>query len=263
MLIIGERINTSRKEISKAVEKRDAAFIRADVRAQVDAGAQIIDINAGSRASLELQDLTWLVDVIQEAISVRLSLDSSDPQCLMGVIERVRDIPMLNSTTAEKTRFERMVPVIQKRECDVVALCMDDRGLPKRVDQVMENAAKVVKELEAIGVNRERIYLDPMVQAISTDPRAGLKAIEAIDRITREFKGAKTLCGLSNISYALPKRSIVNRAFLTLAMKAGLSAALIDPLDEGVMGTLQATAALLGQDDYCLDYIRAFREGRL
>ncbi len=102
-----------------------------------------------------------------------------------------------------------------------------------------------------------------MVQAISTDPRAGLKAIEAIDRITREFKGVKTLCGLSNISYALPKRSIVNRAFLTLAMKAGLSAALIDPLDEGVMGTLQATAALLGQDDYCLDYIRAFREGRL
>jgi cobalamin-dependent methionine synthase I len=263
MLIIGERINTTRKEINEAVERKDATLIKADVRAQVEGGAQIIDINAGSRAGSETEDLIWLIDVIQEEVSVRLSLDSSDPGCLSEAVERVRDLPMLNSTTAEKKRFDEMTPVIQKRECEVVALCMDDRGIPKSMEHVLENAGRLISDLESLGVKKERIYLDPLVQAVSTDSLAGLKAFETIERMSKEFNGVKIICGLSNISYALPERRIVNRAFLTLAMRAGLSAALLDPLDKGIMGNLKATAALLGQDDYCMDYIRAFREGRL
>jgi 5-methyltetrahydrofolate--homocysteine methyltransferase len=263
MLIIGERINTSRKEVYEAVERKDSKFIRADAVAQVEGGARVIDINAGSRAASETEDLIWLIDVIQEAVPVRLSLDSSDPGCLIKAVERVRDLPMLNSTTAEEKRFEAMTPVIQKRECEVVALCMDDRGIPKSVEHALENAERLISDLENLGVRKERIYLDPLVQAVSTDSSAGLKALEAIERIQKEFKGVKTICGLSNISYALPKRRIVNRAFLTLAMRAGLSAALLDPLDKSIMGNLKATEALLGRDEYCMDYIRAFREGRL
>ncbi|MFH1349987.1 MAG: dihydropteroate synthase [Pseudomonadota bacterium] len=263
MLIVGERINTSRGQIDEAVQKRDAAFIQTEVRAQMGAGAEIIDVNAGTRARYELDDLLWLIDAAQETGPVRLSLDSSNPHCLLEAVERVRDLPMLNSTTAEKGRFEKMIPVIQKRECDVVALCLDDRGLPKSADQVIENAERLVHDLEAIGVKRERIFLDPMIQAVSTDSRAGLKALEAIERIRSDFVDVKIICGLSNISYALPKRSIINQTFLALAMRAGLSAALIDPLDKKMMGTLLATAMLLGQDDYCLNFIRAFREGRL
>jgi 5-methyltetrahydrofolate--homocysteine methyltransferase len=263
MLIIGERINTSRKEIDEAVERKDAGFIRADVRAQVEGGAHIIDINAGSRALSEMADLIWLIDVIQEAVDARLSLDSSDPRCLGETIERVRDVPMLNSTTAEKARFEQMKPVIEKRECEVVALCMDDRGIPRSVEHVLENAEKLVSDLEKLEVKRENIFLDPLIQAISTDSSAGLRAFEAIERITGELGGVKTICGLSNISYALPERRVLNRAFLTLAMRAGLSAVILDPLDKGLMGNLKASEALLGQDEYCLDYIKAFREGRL
>jgi cobalamin-dependent methionine synthase I len=263
MLIIGERINTSRKEINDAVERKDATFIRSDVSAQIEGGAQIIDINAGSRAGSETEDLIWLIDVIQEAVPVRISLDSSDPACLSEAVERVRYLPMLNSTTAEKKRFDEMTPVIQKRECEVVALCMDDRGIPKSMEHVLENAGRLISGLESLGVKKERIYLDPLVQAVSTDSLAGLKAFETIERMSKEFKGVKILCGLSNISYALPERRIVNRAFLTLAMRAGLSAAILDPLDKGIMGNLKATEALLGRDNYCMDYIRAFREGRL
>ena len=263
MLVIGERINTSRKHIDEAVEKRDTAFIQEDVKAQVEAGAQIIDVNSGSRIGSELEDLIWLIDTIQEVVSVSLSLDSSDPQCLLETVERVKEPPMLNSTTAEEKRFERMVPVIQKRECDVVALCIDDRGIPKTADQVMENAKKIVEDLEKIGVNRDRIYLDPLIQAVSTDTEAGLKALEAIEGIKRELEGVNTVCGLSNISFALPKRPVLNRAFLTLAMRAGLSAVIIDPLDKRIMGNLRATEVLLGQDEYCIEYIKAFREGRL
>jgi 5-methyltetrahydrofolate--homocysteine methyltransferase len=170
---------------------------------------------------------------------------------------------MLNSTTAEEKRFEQMATVIQKRECDVVALCIDDRGIPKSAEHVMENAKKLIENLENIGVTRERIYLDPLIQAISTDMEAGLNALEAIEGIKREFEGVNTVCGLSNISFALPKRPVLNRTFLTLAMRAGLSAVLIDPLDKKTMGNLMATEVLLGQDEYCLEYIKAFREGRL
>jgi len=263
MLIVGERINTSRKQVNEAVEKRDVHFIQADVKAQVEAGALLIDINSGSRFGSELEDLFWLIEVVQEAVPVRLSLDSSDPQCLKKALKKARDLPMVNSTTAEKSKFESMAPVIQERECEVVALCMDERGIPKSVDQVMENAQKLVRNLEALGVKRERIYLDPLVQAISIDPRAGLMALESIERIHKEFPGVKTICGLSNISFSLPKRSLVNRTFLPLAMKAGVSAALIDPLDKKLIGTLKATTLLLGQDPYCREYLKAFREGRL
>jgi len=263
MLIVGERINTSRKQVNEAVEKRDVHFIQADVKAQVEAGAHLVDINAGSRFGSELEDLFWLIEVVQEAVSVRLSLDSSDPHCLQKALRRVRDLPMVNSTTAEKNRFESMAPVIQERECDVVGLCLDERGIPKSVDQVMENARRLVRNLEALGAKRERIYLDPLVQAISIDTGAGLMALESIERIHKEFPGVKTICGLSNISFSLPKRSLINRTFLSLAIKAGLSAALIDPLDKKLMGTLKATALLLGQDLYCREYLKAFREGRL
>jgi len=153
--------------------------------------------------------------------------------------------------------------VIQERECDVVALCMDDRGIPKSLDQIIENAGRIINDLEVLGIKRERICLDPLIQAIGMDTRAGLTAIEAIERIQREFPGAKTICGLSNISFSLPKRSLINRAFLPLLMRAGISGVLMDPLDRKLMATMRTTALLLGQDMYCRDYLMAFREGRL
>jgi cobalamin-dependent methionine synthase I len=262
MLIVGELINTSRKSIDEAVAKRDDAFIQTVVKAQIEAGAHLIDVNAGSRGT-EIQDILWLINVIQESVQVRLSLDSSNPNCLIEAIQKVREIPMINSVSAEKSRFKRMIPVIEKRECDVVALCMDDRGVPKSVEQIIENAGKLLGDLEALGSKRERVYFDPVIQAVSTDINAGIKALDAIERIHREFPGTKTICGLSNISFALPKRRLVNRTFLALAMKAGLSAALIDPIDQKMMAMLRATTLLLGRDPYCKTYIKTFREGTL
>jgi cobalamin-dependent methionine synthase I len=263
MLIVGERINTSRKAVNEAAGQRDAAYIQADVKAQVEAGADIIDVNAGSRSTSELDDLRWLIDVVEEAVPARLSLDSSNPEVLAAVVNKVRDIPMLNSTTAEKARFEKMAPVIRERECDVVALCIGERGIPKTADQILENAAKLVKDLEGIGVKRERILLDPLVQAVSVDGKAALIFLDAIERINRELPGVKTVCGLSNVSFSLPKRPLINRTFLALAMKAGLQGALIDPLDKKLMATLRATLVLLGQDSFCRTYLKSFRAGKL
>jgi 5-methyltetrahydrofolate--homocysteine methyltransferase len=264
MLIIGERINTSRKLINEGVANRDAAYIQGDVRSQVDSGADLIDVNAGSRRNSEVDDLSWLIEVIQDALpQVRLSIDSPNPDSMKAVLNQVEHPPMLNSITVERPRFEAMAPIIQLRECDVVALCIDDRGIPKSAGQALENAVRLVSDLESLGVKRERIYLDPVVQAVSANTNAALTALETIDRIRQELGGVNVVCGLSNISFGLPKRPLVNRVFLTLAMKAGLNAAIVDPLDNKLMGTLRATAVLLGQDPWCQAYTSAFREGKL
>ena len=264
MLIIGERINTSRKLVDKAVANRDAAYIQADVVSQVEAGADLIDINAGSRLHSEVDDLAWLIEIIQKAVpETRVCIDSPNPDSLKAVLDQIEHPPMLNSTTAERSRFEAMAPIIQLRECDIVALCIDDRGIPKSAEQALENASRLIADLENLGVKRERIYMDPVIQTVSANTKAALIVLETIERIREEFEGVNVICGLSNISFGLPNRPLMNRVFLTLAMKAGLNAAIVDPLDKMLSGTLRATSVLLGQDPYCQAYVGAFRKGRL
>lgn len=264
MLIIGERINTSRKPVDEAVANRDVAYIESDAASQIASSAGLVDVNAGSRTTSEVEDLLWLIEVVQKALpQVRLCIDSPNPESMQIVLDQVEQPPMLNSTTLEKSRFEAMAPIIQIRECDIVALCIDDRGIPKSVEQTLENAGRLISDLEALGVKRERIYIDPVIQAVSANTSAALMVLEAIDRIRREFEDVNIISGLSNISFGLPDRSLINRAFLTLAMKAGLNAAIVDPLDKKLMGALMATTVLLGEDPWCQAYTRAFREGRL
>jgi cobalamin-dependent methionine synthase I len=264
MLIVGERINTSRKSINEAVAKRDAACIAREAKSQTEAGAKLIDVNAGSRRDCEVEDLVWMIEIIQKALpQVRLCVDSPNPQSLKAILDRVANPPMLNSTTAERSRFEAMAPLIRRRECDVVALCIDDRGIPKNAEQTLENAARLVSGLEALGVDRKRIYVDPVIQAVSANTKAALMVLEVIQHLKKEYAGVNVICGLSNISFGVPKRSLVNRVFLSLAMKAGLDAAIVDPLDGQLMGTLMATEMLLDRDPWCQAFTRAFRRGRL
>ena len=264
MLIVGERINTTRKPIAEAVTNRDADFILNEASSQIEAGAALVDVNAGSRHKSEVEDLTWLIETIQKCLpEARLCVDSPYPKTLAAVLDMVVHTPMINSTTAESARFEAMAPIIQKRECDIVALCIDDRGIPKSAKQALENAAKLVADLQSIGVKPERIYLDPIIQAVSTNQKAGLIALETIETIRRDHEGVNVVCGLSNISFGLPRRSLINRTFLTLAMKAGLNSAIIDPKDINLMGALRAAAVLLGNDDWCQAYTKASRAGLL
>ncbi len=264
MRIVGERINTSRKKINEAVEQRDAEYIQTDISAQLEAGAGLIDVNSGSRRASELDDLIWLIDVIQEAApKVHLCLDSPNPEVLKAVVDRVNEVPMLNSTTAEKDRFVEMTPVIQSCECDVLALCIDDRGMPKSADQVYENASFLVPELEKLGVSRERIYLDTVLTAVSTGDDAALASFDINRRIHQNFKGVNTICGLSNVSFGLPNRSLINSVYIALAMESGLNAAICNPLNERLMETIFATDVLLGRDPWCQKYTSAIRSGRI
>jgi len=263
MLIVGERINTSRKAVNEAVEKRDTAYITTDVQEQAKAGAHYIDVNAGSRLGSEMEDMNWLVEVVEAAVDVPLSLDSPDPKVLLAMVKKVKKKPIINSTTAEKDRFAAMKAVFQEREGEIIALCLDERGIPNAVDQALENADFLVKNLTQWGVPLQSIHLDPMIQPISVDCKKGPVALETIRRIHREFPGVRTICGLSNVSFGLPKRFLVNRIFMALCIGAGLMGAIVDPLDRKMMTHILVAETLVGRDDYCMKYLRANRAGTL
>jgi cobalamin-dependent methionine synthase I len=261
--MVGERINTTRKRVQQAVADRDAAYIQQDVQAQQRCGAQYIDINAGARIGHETEDMQWLLEVVQPVVTVPLCLDSPDPKVLAMAYERVQKPPMINSISLEKARFDAMAPFLEGKKCKIVALCLDDSGLPKTALQIVQRAETIVMRLAGLGFSRDSVYVDPLVQPVSTDTKNGAMVLEAVSEIRKALAGVHIICGLSNISYGLPKRKIINRTFLSLMMAAGLDAAILDPLDADLTAVLKTTQMLLGQDIYCAKYLKAFRAGEI
>lgn len=259
--VIGERINTSRKLVQAAVADRDAEYIIDDVKKQQKAGANYIDVNAGARIGHETEDMKWLLDTIQPIANIPLTLDSPDPAVLEMAFKMVKKTPMINSISLEKERFEAMMPFLDGKNCKVIALCMDDTGMPVTFDDILGRAKGLVKELNKIGIPTDSIYIDPLVQPISTDTNKGNMVLDAVRAIKSEFPEVHITGGLSNISYGLPQRYIINRTFVTLMMDAGMDSAIIDPLDSKIMGTIRTADMLLGKDDFCMNFLKGVRAG--
>ncbi len=199
--VIGERINTSRKKVQAAVADRDADYIREDVKKQQEAGADFIDVNAGARIGHEKEDMKWLLNTIQPVAIVPLCLDSPYPAILEMAYAMVDRTPMINSISLEKDRFDTMMPFLKGKECKIVALCMDDDGMPLSSDDIVARAQKLVKELESIGLKQDDIYIDPLVQPISTDSTKGNMVLDAVRQIKNQYPKVHITGGLSNISY--------------------------------------------------------------
>jgi len=202
--VIGERINTSRKLVQAAVAERDAEYIIDDVKKQQEAGANYIDVNAGARIGHETEDMKWLLDTIQPIATVPLTLDSPDPAVLEMAFKMVKKTPMINSISLEKERFEAMMPFLEGKECKIIALCMDDAGMPASSDDILGRARGLVEELNKIGIPTASIYVDPLVQPISVESNKGVMVLDAVRAIKAEFPEVHITGGLSNISYGLP-----------------------------------------------------------
>jgi 5-methyltetrahydrofolate--homocysteine methyltransferase len=261
--VIGERINTSRKHVHQAVVDRNADYIRNDVIQQQEAGALFIDVNAGARIGHEQDDMQWLLDTIQAVATRPLCLDSPDPEILEMACRQVKQTPMINSISLEKERFDTLMPFLTGRGCKIVGLCMDDTGMPSSSRDIVDRATTLVTELSAIGFNHGDIYIDPLVQPISTDTTKGTLVLEAVRTIRRLFPEVHITGGLSNISYGLPQRKIINRTFVVLMMAAGMDSAIVDPLDSAIMGTIKTADMLLGKDNFCGRYLKGVRSGAI
>ena len=263
MLIIGERINATRKPIGLAIEKKDIAFIQREAEKQITAGANYLDLNAGLHSEKEKDDLLWLIENVQKVTDVPLCLDSANPMALQEGLKFCKKRPMINSINGEEKKIEAFLPILKNYQGEIIALTMDDKGIPKTVEERLKITEKVVKILNEKGIKNEEIYIDPLVQPLSVNQKFGLQFLEAVKQIKTTFPKIKTTCGLSNISFGLPQRKTINQAFIILAIEAGLDSAILDPLDKKLISSVYTSEALLGKDEYCLKYIKAFREGKL
>ena len=263
MLIVGERINTTRKSIDAAVEARNAELIRGEALKQAEAGADLIDVNTGTRLKTETADMEWLVSVVQEVVDNRLCIDSPNPEAIEVGVKLARQKPLVNSITAEVERIDAIMPMVKEHGTSVVALTMDEAGMPRTGEDRHRIACKIIDMISEYNIPMDDIYFDPLVQPIGSNPDQGLAVLEGIKLIRSSFPDAHIICGLSNISFGLPDRKLLNRIFLPMAALAGLDAAIMDPTDKPLMSSLMASCALLAQDEFCLSYIRAWREGNL
>jgi len=263
MIIIGEKINGARKQVGAAIAARDDAFIRDLALKQAAAGVQYLDVSAGTSSGDETAALVWLIDTIQAATDVPLCLDSPDPNILAAAVERTKQPPMLNSISGEKKRLEGILPLVSRGSGPVIMLAMDDKGIPKTTTERMAVIRHLIGDTRRSGVNDERIFVDPLVMAVATGTDSGRIALETMKAIHAEFPAAHIVSGLSNVSFGLPVRSLVNRAFLTLAIDAGLDSSILDPLDKSLRSAILAAELVLGYDKHCLNYTRSFRAGKL
>jgi cobalamin-dependent methionine synthase I len=264
MIIIGEKINTSIKAIRPAVENMDAAAVQEVAKKQAEAGAHYIDVNCGTFPYREPELLEWLVNTVQAVTDLPLCIDSPNPEALRAALKAYKGTkPLINSVTAEKERFESIFPLVTKYNTSIIALCMDDNGMPETADQRLKIADWLINSMTKEGVRIGDIFIDPMVRPVSTGTHYGTVALETIRRVMTEFPGVHTTCGLSNISFGLPARKIINQTFLISAVAAGLDSAILDPLDKKIMSFIYSSELLQGKDEFCMNYLTAFREGKL
>jgi 5-methyltetrahydrofolate--homocysteine methyltransferase len=259
MLIIGEKINGTLKKTAAAIVARDAEYITNLAQKQVAAGADYIDVNAGTGGGDETEDLLWLIEVVQGAVDAPLCLDSANPVALKAGLEAVNQIPMVNSISGEASRLKGILPLVAEKGSPVIALLLDDNGIPDDLAGRLEIGRKLMQSTQEAGIPDDLVYIDPLAMAVSTKTEGAVVAIESMKALREEFPEVKFSIGLSNISFGLPARTLVNQAFLAQLLAAGLDAAIINPMEQGLINMLYATEMILGRDRYCRKYTTAFR----
>jgi 5-methyltetrahydrofolate--homocysteine methyltransferase len=262
VLIIGELINCTRKKVGEAARNRDVEFFKEIARWQANAGADMLDVNGGLPGQ-ETEVLPWLVNVVQETVATPLCLDSADPAALRRALPLCRQRAMINSITDEPARMQVLLPLLKDFRPKVIALCLGEAGPPNTVEDRVRTAGRLVERLTAEGFVLDDIYVDPCVLPISTSPEHGRALVEATGQIKARYPGIHLSAGVSNVSFGLPMRKLLNEVLIVLLMAQGLDAAIVDPTDPQLMMNIRAAEALLGCDEFCANYIQAFREGKL
>jgi 5-methyltetrahydrofolate corrinoid/iron sulfur protein methyltransferase len=263
MLIIGEKLNGTLKKTAAAIAARDADFVQDLARKQVEAGADYLDVNAGIGSGHEADDLVWLVETVQAAVDVPLCLDSANPATLKSGMEAVKQTPMVNSISGEASRLDGILPLVAEAGSPVIALLLSDSGILDDVEGRLNIGRRILERTRGAGVPDEKVYIDPLAMAISTKTEGASVAMETMRVLRAENPEVKFSIGLSNISFGLPARTLINQAFLAQLLAAGLDAAIINPMEQGLINMLYATEMILGRDRFCRNYTTAFRKGKV
>ncbi|MFL2502317.1 MAG: methyltetrahydrofolate cobalamin methyltransferase [Luminiphilus sp.] len=259
-VIIGERINpTGRKILAEEMKNGDYSRVKADALAQVEAGAHMLDVNAGIPLADEPRILAKAVQLVQSITDVPLSIDSSIVEALEAGLAVYQGKALVNSVTGEDEVLERVLPLVAKHNAAVVAISNDETGISEDPDVRFAVAKKIVERAADYGIPHSDVVVDPLVMPIGAINTAGVQVMALVRRLRDELK-VNTTCGASNVSFGLPNRNGINSAFLTMAMGAGMTSAITSPLHAEVMQAVRGGDVMMGHDPDCTNWIRAYRE---
>jgi 5-methyltetrahydrofolate--homocysteine methyltransferase len=258
-VVIGERINpTGRKVLAAEMKEGRMDRVRADAIAQAAAGAHMLDVNAGIPAADEPALLVAAIKAVSEVSDLPICIDSSVLEALEAGLAAYEGKALVNSVTAEDERMDRILPLVKKHGAAVIAMANDETGISMVPTERLEIARRILERAADYGIPREDVIIDPIAMTVAADPTCGLVTLETM-RLIRDELGNNMTCGASNVSFGLPDRATVNAAFLPLAMHAGLTCAITNPLVPEVRRAVLAGDLLLGHDEYAMRWIAAFR----
>lgn len=259
-VIIGERINpTGRKKLQEELKEGRFEIVRSDAIAQVEAGARILDVNAGVPQADEPALLVEMLKVVTEETDVPLCIDSAKIEAIEAALKFYKGKAMVNSVNGEEEKLETILPLIKEYGAAVVALTMDDEGIPKTLEKRISIAGKIIERATKIGIPVEDIIIDPLAMSMGADDKAGKLGLDSIEGIVKEF-GVNVTMGCSNISFGIPERTYINATFMAMAIKSGLTCPITNPLDEQVNMAIVAADLCMGRDDYASNWITAYRK---
>jgi cobalamin-dependent methionine synthase I len=266
MLLMGESINGTRKQVAEAIQARDADFIKTLATDQVEAGAGLLDVNGGVAGGNEIEDLTWLIDVVMGVTDMQLMVDSASPTALEAGVQHVIDkggkVPFINSISGEQPRIDAVLPLIEKYKCPVVGLCLSDEGIPPTAEDRFAVAKQLYDMCTGAGLPAEDLWIDPLVLAVSADPCAPGVTMDTL-KLVKEKLPVRTTGGLSNVSFGLPNRALLNRTFVAMCAGLGLDGLIVDVRNKQMMANIKSIEALRGEDNFCGNYLKAHRAGIL
>ena len=257
-VLIGERINPAgKKKLAEALKAGNLEIVRSEALAQVEAGADILDINVSSFGVDEVALLPRAVQAVMDTVDVPLCLDSANPEVLAAALKVYKGKPLINSVTGEERSLENVLPLVKGYGAAVIGLLQDDEGIPGDVKRRVAIAGKIITRAEAAGIPREDVIIDCLALAVGADPKAGQASLETIRRLKSEL-GVNLTLAVSNISFGLPDRPLLNNAFVAAAITAGVNCLIADVAR--VRPTVMATDLILGRDERARRYIEAYRQ---
>ncbi len=264
LIIIGEKINGSIPSVAKAIAERDSEFIKERARKQAAANATYIDCCASVPEAEEVETLKWMIDCIQEVTDLPISVDSPSADVLTQAYKFCKRPGIFNSVSGEGDKIDKIFPLMaqeENKDWQVIALLSDDTGIPKCAADRLRVFDKIMAKAKEYNINPSRIHIDPLVEMLCTSEDGIAMNIEVIQTVRKQYPSIHITAAVSNISFNLPVRKLINYGFLILAMNAGLDSAIMDPTNRDMLGLTYATEALLGEDEFCMEYIGAYREG--
>lgn len=259
-IVIGERINpTGRKDVLAALQAGDFELVRRDALAQVEAGATVLDINAGVPGADEPALLVQVMQSVMSVVDVPLCLDTANPRALEAALKFYNGKALINSVNGEEKSLNAVLPLAKEYGAAVIGLCMDDNGIPASPEERIAIAEKIITRATGLGIPVEDIVIDPLAMTMSADHKAGLVTLETTRLVAREF-GVNITMGASNVSFGLPDRKYVNAAFIALAIQAGLTCPITNPLVLEISTSILAADLSLGKDEFSSRWIKAYRK---